>query len=347
MAGSFAKMRQVEIHAPEDVRLIESPRPSPGADEVLIAVTCVGICGSDLHSYHGRHPFIPLPVVPGHEFAGTVVEAGKKVTGFSEGQRVTVEPSLTCGLCYTCTHGRYNICEQLKVIGCQSPGAMAEYITVPAAKVLALPDSMSWEQAALVEPLAVGVRAFRKTALAPGAKLLILGAGSIGLMTLVAAKAMGAGSVMIADLLPNRLDLARELGADETVNAGTIDLEAAVEKTFGSERADAIVECVGAAATAGGAVRCARKGSRIVIAGVFEEEIPLNLGLVQDRELELVGTLMYVNEEFPTALELVRDGKVKVEPLITHRFPLSQAARAFATADNRREAVKVLLEVND
>lgn len=340
-------MKQAELVAPLTVRLVESPRPAPGPGEALIAVARVGICGSDLHAYHGRHPFIRLPIVPGHEFAGTVVEVGEGVQHLTPGQRVTVEPSIVCGACYQCTHGRYNICERLKVIGCQTTGAMGEYLTVPAAKVLPLPDEVTWDQAALLEPLAVAVHAARTAGIRPGMKALILGAGTIGLMTLQVAKALGAGPTMISDLIQERLDLARRLGADYTVNPSTTPLALAVERAFGADRADVIIECAGVAATARDAVRVARKGTRIVIAGVFAEEVPVSLGLVQDRELELVGTLMYAAGDFPAALELVRDGRVQVEPLITHRFPLTQAAKAFATADSRQGALKVLVEVGD
>lgn len=338
-------MKQAQLYAPEKIRLIESPRPSPNPDEILIAVARVGICGSDLHAYHGRHPFIQLPVVPGHEFAGTVVEVGASVHDFAPGQRVTVEPSLVCGVCYNCTHGRYNICEQLKVIGCQTDGAMGDYLAVPAAKALLLPDTLTWDQAALLEPLAVAVHAVRRAELQPGANVLILGAGTIGLMTLQTAKALGAGQVVITDLIPERLELAQALGADCAVNPTITDLAQALEGTFGLPCAEVIIECVGVTATVRDAIRVACKGARIVLAGVFEKEVPVNLGLVQDRELELVGTLMYKDDDFPTALELVRNGKVKVEPLITHRFPLSQAAQAYATADERRGSVKVLIEV--
>lgn len=338
-------MKQVELYAPLDVRLREAPRPTPGPDEVLIAVARVGICGSDLHAYHGRHPFIQLPVVPGHEFAGTIVEIGANVRDLTPGQRVTVEPSLVCGVCTNCTHGRYNICEHLRVIGCQTDGALAEYLAVPAAKALPLPDSLSWDQAALVEPLAVAVHAVRMARLQPGANVLILGAGTIGLMVLQAAKALGAGRVVITDLIERRLALALRLGAVRAVNPHQADLAHVLEETFGPPRADIIFECVGVAATAREAVRVARKGTRIVLAGVFEEEVPLNLGLVQDRELELVGTLMYAGDDFPTAIRLVERGQVKVEPLITHRFPLDRAAEAFAAADDRERALKVLVEI--
>jgi L-iditol 2-dehydrogenase len=339
-------MKQVELHAPLDVRIVESQKPSPKPDEILVAVARVGICGSDLHAYHGRHPFIELPIVPGHEFAGTVAETGANVHGFAPGQRVTLEPSLVCGECYNCRHGRYNICEKLQVVGCQTSGAMSEYLAVPASKTMSLPDNVTWDQAVMVEPLAVGVHAVRVARVQAGTNVLILGAGTIGLMVLQAAKALGAGQVMITDLIQDRLDLATNLGADYAVNPSRTDLAQALEAAFGPQRADVILECVGIAATARDAVRVARKGTRIVLVGVFEEEVPVNLGLVQDRELELVGTLMYVEDDFPTALDLVRAGQVEVESLITHHFPLGQAAEGFAVADSRGTALKVVLEVS-
>ncbi len=338
-------MNQAVLHAPLDVRLRQAPRPVPGPDEVLIAVARVGICGSDLHAYHGRHPFINLPVVPGHEFAGTIAEAGANVHNLAPGQRVTVEPSLVCGACTNCTHGRYNICEHLRVIGCQTDGALAEYLAVPAVKVLPLPDSLTWDQAALLEPLAVAIHAVRVARFQPGANVLILGAGTIGLMVLQAARAFGAERVVITDLIPHRLALALGLGAERAVNPAQADLAQVLEETFGPPRADVTFECVGVAATVREAVRGARKGTRIVLAGVFAEEMPLNLGLVQDRELELVGTLMYAGDDFATAIWLVEEGRVRAEPLITHRFPLDRIAEAFATADDRERALKVLVEV--
>jgi len=340
-------MKQVELYAPEHIRIVDVPQPAPAPDELLVKVAEVGICGSDLHAYHGRHPFIDLPVVPGHEFAGTVVGVGSNVHSFAIGQRITVEPSLVCGECYNCTHGRYNICEKLQVIGCQTPGAMAEYVTVPASKALLLPDEMRWDQAVMAEPLAVGVHAVRVAGFAHDAGVLVLGAGTIGLMVLQAAKALGAGTVVITDLRRDRLKLASELGADGVVNPASTALETALDDIFGLDRADVIVECVGVAATAREAVRVARKGTRIVLAGVFEEEVPVNLGLVQDRELELVGTLMYADDDFATALQLLQAGDVSVDAMISHRFRLDQAAEAFAKADSREDTLKVLVQIEE
>ncbi|MBN1260360.1 MAG: alcohol dehydrogenase catalytic domain-containing protein [Anaerolineae bacterium] len=338
-------MRQVELSAPKSIRLLDVPRPTPGPGEVLIAVAAVGICGSDLHAYHGKHPFIRLPVVPGHEFAGAIAAVGPEVDAFSVGERVTVEPSLTCGDCYNCTHGRYNICEHLAVIGCQTTGAMADFIVAPADRVFLLPDAVTWEQGAMVEPLAVGIHAVKVAGFAPGASVLILGAGTIGLMTLQAAKAAGAGPVVVTDLLPARLDLALRLGADAAVNPAVSPLKESLEVALGPDRADVIIECVGVGATVRDAINVARKGTRIVLAGVFEELVSVPLGLVQDRELVLAGTLMYADDDFPEAISLLATGKVQAAPLVSHHFALEDAAQAFQAADQRDYALKVILDV--
>ncbi len=339
-------MRQILLEAPEKIRLCDVPVPKINGDEVLIRVSRVGICGSDLHAYHGAHPYISLPVVPGHEFSGQIAEMGNQAKGLVHGQRVTVEPSLVCGKCKNCTSGRYNICTELKVIGCQTTGAMADYLVVPASKVLPLPDSLSDDQGAMVEPLAVGVHAVHKAELQPGYNGLILGAGTIGLMTMQAARALGAGKIIISDLLDERLDLARELGADVVVNPEKQDLDEVLQTHFGTDRADVIFECVGHPASIQTAIQFARKGSRIILAGVFGKSVLLDVGLIQDRELELVGTLMYANEDFPTAIKLIADGKVNVDAMITDHFGLDDAARAYQKADARHGVMKVMLDVN-
>jgi L-iditol 2-dehydrogenase len=336
-------MKQVELCRPRDVRVIDSREPAAEPDELVIAVARAGICGSDLHAYHGRHPCIALPVLPGHEFAGTVVQVGDQVRGFSVGQRVTVEPSLVCGTCFQCTHGRYNICEQLRTIGCQTPGAMAEFIAVPASKTYPLPDNVDWEQATMTEPLAVAVRAVRAAQLRPGAKVLIMGAGTIGLLTMQAALASGANSVIIADLIDARLKLAVKLGAADIVNAATADVRSVVEDVFGEPRADVVFDCSGAPAAVREAIRTARSGTRVILAGIYCEEIAVEIAQVELRELTLVGSLMYVRDDFRTALSMIEKDTVRPSSLITHRYRLHEAAEAFATADNPAESVKVML----
>lgn len=340
-------MLQVSLIAPETFRVEDVPVPGPGPGQALIRVRTIGICGSDLHSYEGRHPFVTYPIVPGHEFSGDVAALGEgsgERIGLAIGQRVTVEPSVVCGECYNCRTGRYNICDDLKVMGFQTVGSFAEFILVPAEKVVPLADGVGYEDGAMLEPLAVGIHAVDRAALQPGGRLVIIGGGTIGLMALMAAKAAGL-SVLVSDLVDFRLEVANNLGADRVVNAGRTDLAAAI-KAFSSDGADAILECVGTAYTVRKSIELARKGSRIVIVGVVGGDVPLPLSLVQDRELELVGDLMYRRPDFERAHRLILDGKANLTLLRSGSFPLAEAQEAFHyVLSNRERALKVFLNV--
>jgi L-iditol 2-dehydrogenase len=330
-------MRVVEIVAPGRVELRAAPLPSLGENEVLLGTRRVGICGSDVHAYHGRHPFISLPVRPGHELVGTVVEVGAAVCAPAIGDRVVVEPSVVCGACESCVSGRYNICDHLRVLGCQAPGGMADYVAVGADRVIPVPASLGDDDAVLAEPLAVAVHAARVGRIAPGDDVAILGAGTIGLLCLQIARSRGARRVVISDPMPSRRSLALELGADAAV-----DPTAGRPGGFG-DPFDVVMECVGVASTVRDAVAVARKGARIVLAGVFSAEVPVEVALIQDREIELLGTLMYTRRDFDDALRLLRDGMVGSAPLVTHEYPLEDAAVAYRVADSDASALKVVL----
>lgn len=341
-------MKQAEMINPGEIVVRDVSRPAPGPGEALIHVAISGICGSDVHAFLGEHPFISCPVVPGHEFSGIIAELGSGVAGLSLGQKVTVEPSLVCGTCYNCRRGRYNICQNLKVIGCQCTGAMGEYLVVPAAKVIPLPAAMSFEEGALVEPLAVAVHAVARGGYVGGKKVVVQGAGTIGLLTMQVAKAHGAAAALQVDMVPGRLALAQQLGADHVADLRQWDLATAVRETFGPDGADIIYECVGVEPTIASAIEVARKGSTIVVAGVFGKKTCVDMALVQDHELELVGTLMYTRPDFEEAIRLIVEKKVQVLPLVSHRYPLDQAADAFATARRGGDAaLKVLVQVGE
>ncbi|OIQ10377.1 Sorbitol dehydrogenase [Moorella thermoacetica] len=321
----------------------EVPIPSVEDDQLLINVKVCGICGSDIHAFYGKHPFIKCPIVLGHEFSGVVSAVGTKVKNkWQIGERVIVEPSLICGHCYNCRHGRYNICDELKVIGCQSDGAFAEYIAVPEEKVIPLNDKLSFEEGAMVEPLAVGVHAVNKAQLKAGQVAVIIGAGTIGLMVTQAAKAIGA-RVIVSDINETKLELAKQLGADNIINSQNAPLSRELKKLI-PERADVIFECVGAPATIREAITVAWKGSKIIIVGVVKDEVPIPVGLIQDRELELVGDLMYMKNDFIQSQNMVIEGKVKLEPMINKIFNLKEVGKAFAFIETNREHVtKILL----
>lgn len=339
-------MRQAEMKSPRNILVRDAPDAVAGAGEVLVRVAYSGICGSDVHAYLGEHPFIACPVVPGHEFSGVVAQVGDAIADWRIGQKVTVEPSLVCGDCLNCREGRYNICQSLRVIGCQAPGALSELVAVPAGKVIPLPEGMSFQTGALVEPAAVAVGIVSRGGYVGGKRVVVIGAGTIGLMTMQVARAHGADQVLQTDVIPERLRLARALGASHVVNVAERDLAGAITEAFGPDGADIIYECVGIEATIAEAIRVARKGSRIVVGGVFGQRTCVDMALVQDHELELLGALMYRRPDFLEAVRLLHEGLVEGRPLVTHRFELEQAADAFAMA--RRggaEAIKVFIDV--
>lgn len=339
-------MKQARMLAPHRIAIEEVDVPRVTAGHVLLKINAIGVCGSDIHVYHGKHPYTSYPVIQGHELSATVAEVGAGVQGLTPGQLVTVEPSLTCGECYPCRHGRYNICDHLKVMGFQTDGAAREYFLVPATHVVPLPSGFSPEIGAMIEPLAVAVHAVRRLGEIKGGRILVLGAGPIGNLTAQTVKAFGAVEVAITDLNPFRLGLAAACGLNKAINIGDASGMEELRRFLDAGGPDGILECVGAEATMEQAITTARKGSRIVVVGVFGEKPRVDMGLVQDRELELIGTLMYRREDYVQAIELVQRGAVNLERLITHRFALADYAKAYETIDRQPETVmKVLIEV--
>lgn len=340
-------MRQAVLIDREKIILRDVPEPSVREKQVLIRVKRIGICGSDIHAYYGKHPFISFPIVQGHEFSGEVVAAGDKVAMFKPGDRVTVRPQLTCGQCYHCTHGDYHICDNLKVIGCQADGAAQELFAVDEKLVVKLPPEISFDFGAMVEPLAVGVHAVLKLGNLTGKRVLILGGGPIGLLTAQAARALGAENIIITDILDYRLEIARQCGLENTVNPRRSNLEEEILKHFGPNKADGIIECVGSEETANLAIHLSRKGSSIVIVGVFGSIPRVELGLVQDRELKLVGSLMYKEEDYHLAIGLLEKGKVNLQPLITKHFKFADYPATYKYIDdNKDKTMKVLIDLD-
>jgi L-iditol 2-dehydrogenase len=340
-------MRQAIMTRPGTIELRDVPRPEPAAGEVLLRIRRIGVCGSDIHVYHGLHPYTSYPVVQGHEIAATVEEMGPGATGLSIGQPVTFMPQITCGTCHPCRHGMYNVCDSLKVMGFQAPGAAQDFFALPARLVVPLPDSLSPDAGALIEPLAVAVHALRRGGGVAGKKVAIVGAGPIGNLVAQAAKAQGASMVMVADKSEFRLGLAKECGADFTLNTGSGGLKDSVAERFGPDKADLILECVGVEPTITQAIDAARKGSTIVVVGVFGKKPLVDLGLIQDRELSLVGTLMYRAEDYKEAVRLAVSGLMRLDRLVTGRFPLESYLEAYQSIEEAGErAMKVMIELD-
>ncbi len=340
-------MKQAVMTAPGRIEFRDVPAPAPAPDQVLVRVRRIGVCGSDIHVFHGKHPYTPYPVVQGHEVSGVVERVGAAVGDLRAGDPVTFQPQVTCGACYPCTHGAYHICDQLKVMGFQTTGAASELFAVDASKVLRLPASLSLEEGAMVEPLAVAVHALERVGGAAGLKVLVLGAGPIGNLVAQAARGLGASAVMITDVSEHRLALAGRCGVEQHVNPARADLFQAVRQGFGPDRADLVLECVGVQATVEQAVAVARKGTDVVVVGVFGDKPVVDLGLVQDRELRLVGTLMYQRPDWVKAISLIEERKVDLAPLVTDRFPFPDYQRAYQYIDaNRERAMKVMITLD-
>jgi len=339
-------MKQAVMTSPGKIEFHEVPVPALAQGQVLVRMKRIGVCGSDIHVFHGKHALTPYPVVQGHEVSGVIEKVGPGVTGFSPGQAVTFQPQVTCGTCYPCTHGDYHICDHLKVMGFQTTGAASELFAVDAKKVLRLPPGMSLEHGAMMEPLAVGVHALKRGGGSKGRKVLVLGAGPIGNLVAQAARGLGATDVLITDLSDYRLELAARCGISGGVNPAKADLSESVRRRFGEGKADLILECVGAQKTMEQAVAVARKGTDIIVVGVFGDKPVVDMGTVQDRELRLIGTLMYQEPDWKDAIALVEGGKVNLEPLVTDRYPFDRYLEAYKYIDaNREKAMKVMITV--
>ena len=340
-------MRQAVMTAPGRIEFREAAKPVPGPDEVVVRIRRIGICGSDIHVYHGQHPYTRYPVVQGHEVSGAVEAAGADVRGFAPGDRVVMMPQVTCGTCYACRTGLYHICNALRVMGFQTGGAAQDYFAVKAAMALRVPDAVAIEQAAMIEPLAVVVHALARFGDVRGKKVAVLGAGTIGNLAAQTARALGAAMVLITDISEYRLEKARSAGTAVVSNPRSEDLNDAMIRAFGPDKCDVILECVGCGETIADAVRCARKGSTIVVVGVFPRAVPVDLGLVQDRELSLVGSLMYRKPDWEKALETAAAGAINFEEVITHRFAFEDYPKAYETIERANgKCLKVMISLD-
>lgn len=341
-------MLQQVMTAPGVIEFRETPRPIAAEGQVLVRIMRIGICGSDIHVYHGKHPFTRYPVTQGHEVSGRIEAVGSGVEGLLVGQKVTIEPQVCCGHCYPCTHGKYNLCEELKVMGFQTTGTASEYFTVDAAKVTPLPETMSYDEGAMIEPLAVTVHAAKRFPELKGARVAILGCGPIGILLMQSCKALGAASVLVTDVSDYRLSVARSVGADYAVNTRETDMEQALRDAFGSDKADVIYDCAGSDITMGQAIRCARKGSTIVLVAVFSKLASVDLAVLNDHELELNTSMMYRHEDYVDAIRLVSEGKVQLRPLMSRHFAFRDYLKAYQYIDENREmTMKVIIDVQE
>ena len=341
------KMKQQVMTEPHKISFREVDIPQTGPDQVLVKIKKIGICGSDIHVYHGTHPFTPYPVTQGHEVSGQIVEVGEYVKDLKTGQKVTIEPQVFCGRCYPCLHGKYNLCEKLKVMGFQTTGTASEYFAVDASKVTPLPDEMTYGEGAMIEPLAVTVHAAKRFPEVKGAKAVVLGCGPIGILLVQSLKALGAAEVLATDISDTRLDIAKSVGADHVVNTKDADFGKALVEAFGPDKADVIYECAGTDITMDQAIQNARKGSTIILVAVFGKLATVDLAVLNDHELDLNTTMMYRHEDYVDAIRLVNEGKIQLKPLQSAHFSFEEYLEAYQYIDeNREKTMKVLIDVD-
>jgi len=336
------------LYGIDDMRLEQRPIPKPGKGEVLLSMHSVGICGSDVHYLkNGRIGdfIVKAPMVLGHEASGIVVEVGSDVTHLNIGDRVAIEPGVPCRTCEFCKSGRYNLCPD--IFFCATPpddGSLCRFYKHAADFCFKLPDHVSTEEGALLEPLSVGVHACERAGISMGDKVLILGAGPIGLVSLLVARAAGASNIAITDLDENRLKMASSLGADAVFQVKSRDGKEVAEEikaSFG--QAARTLECSGAESSIQTGIYGTKPGGVLVIVGMGKPEVKIPLIDALVREVDIRGIFRYVNC-YAKALELVASGKVNVKPLITHRYKLEQSHEAFqATGSGDSGAIKVII----
>ena len=324
------------------------PAPEVGPDDVLVRVRAVGICGSDVHGYTGETGRRIPPLVMGHEAAGIVERVGAHVTGFAPGDRVCFDSTVYCNACEACRAGQVNRCARRQVLGVSVPafrrhGAMAEFVAVPHWIVAHVPEGMSLTEAALLEPVAIAVHAASRAEIEAGATVAVVGAGTIGLFVLQAAKLKGAAQVLVSDLSDHRLGLARRLGADVTVNAREEDFTARVQAETDGRGADVTFEVVGLGATLRQAIAATRMGGTVVLVGNLTPTVEIPAQEVVARELTLRGT--YAATEYRACIGLVATGTIDVRPLVSETLPLADGQAAFDRLHaGTEDLVKIVLE---
>jgi 2-desacetyl-2-hydroxyethyl bacteriochlorophyllide A dehydrogenase len=347
-AGLFmeATMRQAVMTAPGKISFGQVDVPQPGPGQVLLHIQRIGVCGSDVHVYHGKHPFTPYPVVQGHEFSAVVVAVGSGVTNVKVGTKATATPQEVCGVCRPCKSGRYNVCEKLKVRGFQAPGVGQDYFVTEADKLVPLPDHITFDEGAFVEPVSVAVHSTGRAGDLTGHNVVIAGAGPIGNLAAQACKIRGANKVLITDVSDYRLEIAKAVGIDAVSNVRNETLADAVERAFGGEGFDVAMDAAGVEVSVSSLVKHIDKGGRIVILAVFSEPPRVDMSVLCEHELTICGTMMYRHEDYEQAVQWIADGSIQLPPLLSKHFPFEQFPEAYRFIDAEGEkTMKVMIDL--
>lgn len=340
-------MRQAILVEPKHIEFKEVAEPKAAdltAHQVLVNIKRIGICGSEIHSYHGLHPATFYPVVQGHEYSGVVMAVGSEVTVCKPGDHITARPQLVCGKCNPCKRGQYNVCEHLRVQAFQADGAAQDFFVVDDDRVAKLPEDMSLDYGAMIEPSAVGAHASNRTDV-KGKNVVVSGAGTIGNLIAQFCIARGAKNVLITDVSDLRLAKARECGIKHTLNITKKTLKEAAQELFGEEGYQIGFEVAGVEVSIRSLMETIEKGSDIVVVAVFAKDPALSMFYLGEHELRLIGSMMYRHEDYLTAIDYVSKGIVNLKPLVSNRFAFEEYDDAYKFIDTHREtSMKVLID---
>ena len=342
-------MKALLYTKPYTFEYTDVPEPEVGADDVLVRVRACGICGSDVQGHTGQTGRRLPPLIMGHEAAGIIERCGENVTGLAPGDRICFDSTVYCNQCPACKQGMYNRCVRRQVLGVSVPefkrqGAMAEFVAVPYWICAKLPDAMSFVQAALLEPASIGAHAANRAPIADGATVAVIGAGTIGLFILQAAKLRGAQTMIACDLNDFRLDLAQQVGADQRLNPRQTDVKKAILQATDGRGVDVAFEAVGLAETFRQAISITKTGGTLVAVGNLQKETEFNLQELVTRELAFTGSYASAGE-FRSCIDLIASGQINVEPLVSEVLPLADGAAAFARLLKAEEnLLKIVLE---
>ena len=340
-------MRQAILVEPKHIEFKEVAEPKAAdltAHQVLVNIKRIGICGSEIHSYHGLHPATFYPVVQGHEYSGVVMAVGSEVTVCKPGDHITARPQLVCGKCNPCKRGQYNVCEHLRVQAFQANGAAQDFFVVDDDRVAKLPEGMSLDYGAMIEPAAVGAHASNRTDV-KGKNVVVSGAGTIGNLIAQFCIARGAKNVLITDVSDLRLAKARECGIKHTLNITKKTLKEAAKDLFGEEGYQVGFEVAGVEVSIRSLMETIEKGSDIVVVAVFAKDPALSMFYLGEHELRLIGSMMYRHEDYLTAIDYVNKGIVNLKPLVSNRFAFEEYDDAYKFIDAHCEtSMKVLID---
>ena len=339
-------MRQAIMTAPGQIEFGEAEVPVPGAGQVRIKIERIGVCGSDIHVFHGKHPFVTYPLIQGHEYAGVIDAVGEGVDGIAVGEKVTATPQEVCGVCPPCKRGQYNACEVLKVRGFQAPGCAQDLFVTEADKIVKLPADFRPEQGAFVEPVAVAAHSTAQAGDLEGKNVVVSGAGTIGNFVAQACKCRGAKKVLIADVSDYRLQLAQTVGVDAICNVTKEPLADAVKRVFGDDGYELAAEVAGAEPSLAALVATVGKGGTVLIIGVYGDKPQVDMSVVCEHELTVKGSMMYRHEDFDQAVAWIASGEVQTDPLVSCHYAFEEYLEAYAFIEAEGEkAMKVMIDV--